>query len=192
MNDFKKVVMASIGKGGGKMYVKDAFRRMMWAGLILVIAATANSQSSNSRILSNEGLTGELAQEMLSLHNAIRAEAKLPQLQWSNMLAEYSQKWADTLLAENRSSHNPDSPYGENIFIVGVGSTPSPAIKQWASESGDYSYQTNSCKSNCGHYTQLIWRATLKVGCAVARGERREIWVCSYDPPGNYRGEWPY
>jgi pathogenesis-related protein 1 len=134
----------------------------------------------------------EFAHEMLSLHNDLRAEAKLPPLQWSSMLAGYSQVWANTLLAKNLSLHNPDSPYGENIFFSGIGATPSMAIGQWASELVDYSYQTNTCRSDCGHYTQLVWRNTLKVGCAIARGDRREIWVCSYDPPGNYQGEWPY
>jgi pathogenesis-related protein 1 len=174
------------------MYSHGACRRMMWAGLILMIAGTVGAQSSDLKFQSSARPASVLAREMLPLHNVIRAEANLPPLQWSSMLAEYSQKWADTLLAKNQTLHNPNSPYGENIFITGIGSTPSLAIEQWASELMDYSYQTNSCRSDCGHYTQLVWRDTLKVGCAVARGERREIWVCSYDPPGNYRGEWPY
>jgi pathogenesis-related protein 1 len=30
------------------------------------------------------------------------------------------------------------------------------------------------------------------VGCGVARSGRTEVWVCNYDPPGNYVGERPY
>jgi pathogenesis-related protein 1 len=174
------------------MVVPGIRKKMLLAGLMLLIVGTAGAQSRKIRNQLSAGLTGELAQEMLDLHNAIRAETNLPPLQWSSRLAEYSQAWANTLLAKNLSMHNPNSPYGENIFINGPGSTPSQVIEQWASELTDYSYRTNSCKSDCGHYVQIVWRDSAKVGCAVARGENREIWVCSYDPPGNYRNEWPY
>jgi pathogenesis-related protein 1 len=169
-----------------------AVKWMMRTGLIILLAGIACAQSPKLKIRPNAGLTEKLAREMLELHNIIRAEASLPPLKWSGLLAEYSQAWADKLLEKDLSMHNPNSPYGENIFINGGSSSPSLVISQWASEFLDYSHQTNSCKSDCGHYTQIVWRNTQKVGCAVARGARREIWVCSYDPPGNYRGEWPY
>jgi pathogenesis-related protein 1 len=174
------------------MSIHSACKKMLCAGLMLLIVGTAGAQSRNLKNLPIAGRAGELAQEMLEIHNAFRTDVNLPPLQWSSRLAEYSQAWANTLIANNLSMHNPNSPYGENIFISGPGSTPSEVVEKWASELTDYSYQTNSCKSVCGHYTQLVWRDTLKVGCAVARNEHREIWVCSYDPPGNYRGEWPY
>jgi uncharacterized protein YkwD len=133
-------------------------------------AGTAAVQSRDLSVRSNAHSVNALAQEMLTVHNAIRAERKLPPLQWSNELAAYSKKWANTLLAKSLSSHNPNSPYGENIFITGVGSAPSLAVRQWASESRSYDYRTNSCSADCGHYTQIVWRDTLRVGCAVARG----------------------
>jgi pathogenesis-related protein 1 len=156
------------------------------------MAGTAAVQSRDLSVPSGVNSVNTLAQEMLATHNAIRAERKLPPLQWSNELAAYSRRWANTLLAKNLSMHNPNSPYGENIFIAGVGAAPSTAVKQWASESQDYDYRTNSCSGVCGHYTQIVWRDSRRVGCAVARGAHRDVWVCSYDPPGNYRNEWPY
>ncbi len=156
----------------------------------LLMSAFAESRDASSP--SGAPPISTFAQEILAGHNAIRSQLKLPPLQWSSKLAVFAQKWADTLLAKNWSIHNPNSPYGENIFISGTGSTPSMAVKEWASESRDYLYSTNSCKTDCGHYTQMVWRNTMRVGCGVARNARREIWVCSYDPPGNYRGEWPY
>ena len=36
-----------------------------------------------------------------------------------------------------------------------------------------------------GHYTQVIWRGTREVGCAVARGETNDFLVCRYWPAGN-------
>ena len=174
------------------MHFRGVGKIIVWIGLLLMPVVPCAAQSHDSREQANICDTSEPAQEMLALHNAVRATVRLPPLQWSEMLAGYSQKWANVLLAQNLSSHNPNSPYGENIFITGSGATPSLVMKQWASEILYYSYITNSCSNDCGHYTQLVWRDTRKVGCAVARNERREIWVCSYDPPGNYRGEWPY
>jgi len=56
----------------------------------------------------------------------------------------------------------------------------------------NYNYKTNRCKGMCGHYTQIVWRDTKELGCGVARGGDREIWVCDYSPPGNYQGRLPY
>lgn len=133
-----------------------------------------------------------MAREMLAVHNQIRASVNLPPLQWSSRLAATAQKWANTLAATNKSAHNPRTPYGENIFITGGRVSPSYVVKEWAAEAKDYSYRTNSCRSDCGHYTQIVWKQTRSLGCGVARSKRREVWVCSYDPPGNYTHEWPY
>jgi uncharacterized protein YkwD len=117
---------------------------------------------------------------------------KLAPLKWSDQLAVVSQRWADHLLARHQFVHS-DSPYGENLFdITGASATPSLVVKQWASESLNYDHAANSCRGLCGHYTQIVWRESREVGCAVARGGGREVWVCSYDPPGNYLGQRPY
>jgi hypothetical protein len=38
----------------------------------------------------------------------------------------------------------------------------------------------------------MVWSTTKEVGCGVARNSRREVWVCNYDPPGNYIGKRPF
>ena len=37
-----------------------------------------------------------------------------------------------------------------------------------------------------GHFTQVVWRNTKRVGCALSRKDKHVIVVCKYDPPGNY------
>src|ERR1035437_5741567 len=97
------------------------------------------------------------------------------------------------LSARKQFSHRPNSPYGENLFEIRGGvASPQEVVEAWASEARDYDYRSNRCHGQCGHYTQIVWRNTKSAGCAVARGGRREIWVCSYDPPGNYVGQRPY
>jgi pathogenesis-related protein 1 len=130
---------------------------------------------------------------MLAAHNAVRARVKVPPLTWSETLAKQAQFWAHRLLIGNKFDHNPDSPYGENLFdISGDSATPAFVVGTWASESRDYNYATNTCRKVCGHYTQIVWESTKQVGCAVARDSKREVWVCNYDPPGNWIGKRPY
>jgi uncharacterized protein YkwD len=165
--------------------------------LVVLICAPAVLNAPASKTLKAKALppakpVSLISGEMLREHNSIRSRMSLPALQWSSELAAFSQRWADTLIAKNRSAHNPNSPYGENILVTGPGANPARVVQEWASESLDYSYRTNECAGDCGHYTQIIWRSSRKLGCAVSRNDRREVWVCSYDPPGNYRNEWPY
>lgn len=137
--------------------------------------------------------SGTLAHGFLTAHNQVRASVGLPALAWSEPLAAYAQKWADSLIQTGAFRHRSNSPYGENLFeITGGSTTPAEVVSDWASESRDYSYANNACTGVCGHYTQIIWRKTKSVGCAVARKGSREVWVCNYDPPGNYVGQRPY
>jgi len=130
---------------------------------------------------------------MLAAHNAVRARLGVPPLKWSASLSAQAQDWANRLLAGIRFAHRPDHVYGENLFeIEGASASPERVVEAWASESRDYEYAANRCRKVCGHYTQLVWSTTKQVGCAVARNSRREVWVCNYDPPGNYVGRRPY
>jgi len=97
-----------------------------------------------------------------------------------------AQQWAETLLARKQFVHRPKSAYGENLFeTVGAHASPAQVVREWASEARNYDYASNRCHGVCGHYTQIVWRDTREVGCGVARGPGREVWVCDYSPPGN-------
>jgi len=133
------------------------------------------------------------ARDVLAAHNAVRARVGVTPLAWSDRLAQRSQEWADTLLARRQFMHRPSSPYGENLFDIRGGvASPTQVIGEWASEARDYDYISNVCRGVCGHYTQVVWSGTKEVGCGVARGGGREVWVCDYDPPGNWAGRRPY
>ncbi|KAM2731092.1 hypothetical protein EV2_034798 [Malus domestica] len=69
------------------------------------------------------------------------------------------------------------------------------AVDLWVAEKADYSYESNSCAAGkvCGHYTQVVWRNSARVGCAKVRCSSGGTFIgCNYDPPGNYVGEKPY
>jgi pathogenesis-related protein 1 len=136
---------------------------------------------------------GRLPREMLAAHNAVRARVGVPPLAWSEQLAARAQEWANTLLARRQFGHRPHQAYGENLFEMdGAAASPAQVVNDWASEARDYDYKSNRCRGRCGHYTQIVWRDTKSVGCGVARGGGREVWVCDYDPAGNWAGERPY
>jgi hypothetical protein len=44
----------------------------------------------------------------------------------------------------------------------------------------------------CGHFTQLVWNDTEFVGCGRSECFAGGVFItCSYDPPGNWKGEVP-
>jgi uncharacterized protein YkwD len=134
-----------------------------------------------------------LAREMLAAHNAIRARLKLRPLTWSGRLESWARVWAEVLIRERDFAHRPNNPFGENPYMVSGGKTgPAQVTQSWASEAADYDYESNGCRRVCGHYTQIVWRNTREVGCAVAEAADRQIWVCNYNPPGNIIGQRPY
>lgn len=151
-------------------------------------------------------------QAMLQAHNQVRGVEGLPPLSWSPQLAQYAQEWASHLTRNNacqmKHREGTSNPLraGENIYWSSplqysngkrsmASFSDQQVVQSWASEKAFYSYQNNSCRSGeqCGHYTQIVWRNTQKVGCAAALcSDKGQIWVCNYDPPGNWLGERPY
>lgn len=144
--------------------------------------------------------------EMVSAHNAIRNALQVHPLEWSDLLAESANAWASKLIKnECRLQHESGIPYGENIYISWTTNSkqttlldsPSEVVKRWSSEVSDYDYIKNTCRENtkCGHYTQIVWRDTRRVGCAVqtctTTTRITDVWVCRYDPAGN-NGLHPY
>lgn len=148
---------------------------------------------------------------MLEAHNQVRAEVAVMPLTWSGRMESYAQEWASHLAnnnsctMEHRSNLNQIG-MGENLFWASprVWSdgrvelqdvTPAQVALDWAGEKADYDYASNSCApgKQCGHYTQMVWRSTTEVGCAMAVcPDKGQIWVCNYNPPGNYPGQQPY
>jgi pathogenesis-related protein 1 len=150
--------------------------------ILFLLAAAATAADEDS-----------LARDMLTAHNEVRAKVGVPPLAWSENLSRAAQEWANTLIAERRFDHRPKSKTGQNLFRMdGARETPRKVVERWASEAANFDYKSNRCKGECGHYTQIVWRSTKQVGCAVARGGSREVWVCEYAPPGNYVGRRPY
>jgi pathogenesis-related protein 1 len=171
-------------------HVYQSMRRTLC--ILIVITASSNAQWRRFGARP-AGSAPVLSRDILAAHNVARARVDVPPLVWSARLAAIAQDWANTLLARRQFQHRPHPRYGENLFEVdGASVSPAEVVSDWMSESRGYNYNSNKCHGVCGHYTQIVWRDTKEVGCAIARGEGREIWVCNYDPPGNWVGRRPY
>ena len=144
-------------------------------------------------IAQNSGLSSEEINKIIEQHNFWRAQVGVGKLQWSDVLAKQAQSWANQLRDDGCLFKHSNCKYGENIFKGTTGYyTAIDAIDDWASEKTDYNYKKNKCKKVCGHYTQIVWAKTTHVGCAKAECNGFNIWVCNYNPPGNYIGQNPY
>ena len=147
----------------------------------------------NPRPTAAAPVTSDIGQQMVTAHNQWRSKVGVGPVRWSNTLATYAQEWANYLAANNKFQHRSNGKYGENLFWAqGKRWSPTEVVNSWGSEVKDYTYKSNKCNGVCGHYTQIVWRNTTEVGCAVARSGNQEVWVCNYNPPGNYVGQRPY
>ena len=58
----------------------------------------------------------------------------------------------------------------------------------WYAEVRGFDFRRGGFSMETGHFTQVVWAATERVGCGVAQCNGMDVWVCNYDPPGNLEG----
>lgn len=144
-------------------------------------------------------------QPLLDLMNEARAEVNSPPLRWNSAVAATAATWA----AGCSWGHAPQNErvlrgelMGENLG-GGTGNrwTPEGLGQGWNDEKVFFDCASNECQPNevCGHYTQVIWRETTEVGCALHDctsgspfgGGAWQYLVCRYLPAGNFVGMRP-
>jgi len=71
------------------------------------------------------------------------------------------------------------------------------AIKSWYDEVSLYNYASPGLSGATGHFTQVVWVGSARLGCAVRQcptmsgGRPASFISCHYSPPGNYQGQFP-
>ncbi|KAI5661234.1 hypothetical protein M9H77_20557 [Catharanthus roseus] len=121
-------------------------------------------------------------QDYLDAHNAARAQVGVGLMRSDNQLATFALDYAN-------------GPYGENLAARTGDFSGRQAVDMWVSERRFYDYGSNSCRGGvCGHYTQVVWRNSDRLGCARVRCSNNTWWyvICSYAPRGNIIGQRPY
>lgn len=138
---------------------------------------------------------------LLAAHNRERAAVGVPPLIWDDALSDSARGWAELLAASGAFRHAPESsvnPEGENLW-AGTKNyfSVERMVDAWVREKRFFTagtFPNNSTTGNVadvGHYTQLIWRNTTRVGCAMSSGAVEDVLVCRYSAAGNYRGQLP-
>ncbi|HVU53548.1 MAG TPA: CAP domain-containing protein [Puia sp.] len=166
--------------------------------LSLIIAVFINvglKAQSGQPIYKDSGFVNAILQQ----HNGYRAAMQLSDLSWSDDLAADAKDWAVHLAAIGKGDHDQSirGREGENIWWGTAGAfSYADMVNFWGGEKKDFVYDVfPNCrrgKAVVGHYTQVIWKSTTSVGCALATNGKTDYLVCRYSPAGNIIGQKPY
>ncbi|XP_073080460.1 peptidase inhibitor 16 isoform X5 [Manis javanica] len=150
-------------------------------------------------------LSDDEKRAMVELHNLYRAQASPPaanmlQMRWDEELAAFAKAYAQQCVW----GHNKErGRRGENLFaITDEGMDVPLAMEEWHHEREHYNLSAATCHRGqmCGHYTQVVWAKTERIGCGSHFCEKLQgveetniqLLVCNYEPPGNVKGQRPY
>jgi hypothetical protein len=173
------------------------------AGIATVrFGAAAALLLASPLLIGGTGRLTSLDSRLLAAHNRERSSAGIAPLAWDPALAAEAARWGKTLAAAGAFEHadtGDDDPEGENLWAGTKGAyAPEEMIEGWIEEKKFFRpgrFPDNSRTGeyeDVGHYTQLMWRDTDRVGCALAAGAEEEVLVCRYRTAGNVVGEVPF
>lgn len=149
---------------------------------------------------------GEYEDLMLKHHNIHRSNHSAPAVSWDSTLAEYAQNTAEGCVFEHDMNQGSGG-YGQNLASWGSsGDISSQQLEMAAGAITNQWYNGEVTKWNYygldnppsganlldwGHFTQVVWKDTTKIGCATVQCPAGSVlsldaWytVCNYDPPG--------
>ena len=129
--------------------------------------------------------------EMLTRHNYYRAQHQVNNLIREGEIEAIAQNYSNYLVSINSLSHSSNkylnSKLGENLYFGPKYSTiGTNSVDSWYNEVNDYDFSNPGFKSGTGHFTQLVWKGSQKLGCGVGCGSNNYCFVtCNYYPGGN-------
>jgi hypothetical protein len=141
--------------------------------------------------------SGDFNGDSLRQHNSYRAILGLSSVAYDGKLAAYAQKHAASMAAGSHPFAHSQGPYGENQSMStgrdDKSLTGAECTKAWFLEFEMYNgegipYPPSKLFEKYGHFTQVMWPTTTRVGCASASGRRGTFVVCEYEPRGNVQG----
>ncbi|KAH6981026.1 CAP domain-containing protein [Ilyonectria sp. MPI-CAGE-AT-0026] len=149
---------------------------------------------------------------MVDYHNLHRANHSVDAVTWDTTLAGYAQTIAETCVFEHDMTQGGGG-YGQNLASWGSTGDISDLqnkcgaqsiTNQWYnSEMDNWSYYGQENPPSTlgldlyGHFTQVVWKDTTKIGCATVLCTAGKMYdfdawytVCNYKNQGNYGGEY--
>ena len=136
--------------------------------------------------------------DSLALHNQERARMGVQPLAWDPQLARDAAAYAHELASKNAFRHSSPAArpnQGENLWMGTRGAFRTDEMYDgWLSEKNLYragvfpNVSRNGNWAAVGHYTQMVWRGSTRVGCAISSSGSSDVLVCRYYPAGNVMG----
>jgi hypothetical protein len=161
-------------------------------GLAFVAAAFSTPAAAQA------SFAAQFPARILAAHNAVRASAGVAPLTWDNGLGTAAATYAAQMAMSGRFQHSDRSQRrgtGENLWMGTHGAFSVEAmVGSWASEKRMFSagmfpnVSRTGDWEDVGHYSQMIWPTTTRVGCALASTPRIDYLVCRYANAGNIDG----
>ncbi|HAF41477.1 MAG TPA: Fis family transcriptional regulator [Sphingobium sp.] len=183
-------------------------RAVLRAG-VAALMMTAGAAVAQSRTAAYYGMEeaerddGLLRDVMLDMHNEERDSLGLAPLEWDDALAADARAYARTMARTGVFAHSNRAsrsvPSGENLWMGTRGLYDYEVMvggfldeKRLFRRGGRLpNISTTGRWQDVAHYTQIIWRTTRKLGCALGEGAGNDYLVCRYFPAGNAFGQGP-
>jgi hypothetical protein len=135
---------------------------------------------------------------LIEAHNRERTAVRVPPLAWDVALAGAAAAYARELAGVGALRHSARQTrlgQGENLWMGTRGAFAPPVmVGSWSAERSNFrpgifpAISRTGNWAHVGHYSQMIWPTTTRVGCAIATGRRVDVLVCRYAPAGNIDG----
>jgi len=158
-----------------------------------------NNSSKNSKNDDNKDSSdflNKIRQESLNLHNEKRKDHHVAPLVQDHELDEIAQKYAEKVAATEVFQHShakfKGDHMGENLYMQGgLKMNGNLAVQSWYDEISDYNFNNPGQSSGVvGHFTQVVWKGSAKLGTGCAQSSSGSYYVVSnYFPAGNFIGE---
>lgn len=133
----------------------------------------------------------KIQKDVLKRHNKWRRLHGVPPLEHDEKLCRYAQAYAYRLAQTGVIKHRTRIQYGENLFAasanilrLGLPVSGKLVVDPWYYEITMWDWGKRS-KKGCGHFTQIIWKKSKRLGTGVATNGKKIFVVCNYDPRGN-------
>lgn len=147
---------------------------------------TAHSILLRRRMAAVNSLSDPRLTEVLHQHNVYRCMHGVPKLHWHGTLASRAGQWARE--AKGQMVHSSDAFRKNYAGFPNLGENLAYGGKRWVGPGGvdawhdEIQYTNNGTVSSFlptyGHYTQVVWKSTTHVGCAIYN----KLLVCEYGP----------
>ncbi|XP_048578961.1 protein PRY1 isoform X2 [Nematostella vectensis] len=166
----------------------------------------------SSTVLPSGGQVGGQVQDIAQCRQAALAETNIkrqlhaaPAMTLDPKLNQDAQAWATKIAVDKNPIHSAintrpgqgenvakrcqqvDMPFDENCKL---------GVDLWYKESNNYDFQSPGYSPATGHFTQLVWKASTRMGIGRASyvmttGIKCVVLVARYSPPGNVKLQFP-